>query len=259
MDRQLQRHQRRFSSTPIKLPPTAPPRCSSSDGLRRSSSSDSRATVTNGLNVGVEEDDCSESEDNHETPDVSSCGSSEFGDQEFVVKPPPFPSTLPCFPAAANPPYDKRAYEGGDRESASRVMQGVDGESFPSDTDDSTLMEDKESQQARLVFDDDDTWSHAEDATDDTGSVTEAAASGVPPQERMLTRKVAASKAVELDTGVVDGSANQTPDPPPCTSQLMTRLFPSLKPKAQNAPLPPPSVAPEPRNVEEAPGERNSN
>ncbi|XP_076027823.1 centrosomal P4.1-associated protein isoform X2 [Genypterus blacodes] len=238
--RRLQLHQRRFSSTPIKSPP------SSSDGPRCKSLLDSRTSaMAAGQDVDVG-DDCSEDEDGQQTPDLSSCSSSESGDQEVLIKPPLFLNAVPCLPVDTDPPYDNRAYEGA---SASCAMQEDGGGSVLSDTDDSTLMEDKDSRQELLVFDDDDTWSHG----DETGPVTQATASGISPPERILTRKVAVSKAVEPDTGLVRAPAYQDPGPPPLppppppppTSQLMTRLFPSLKPKAQNAPLPPPSVAPE--------------
>uniref|UniRef100_A0A665V3I4 Uncharacterized protein n=1 Tax=Echeneis naucrates TaxID=173247 RepID=A0A665V3I4_ECHNA len=99
----------------------------------------------------------------------------------------------------------------------------------------------------KVVFDDDDTWNDLEETavdphhdTSGVGPVSDATANPVSAPERTLLRKVAVSKAVEPDKGTVVGSANLDLDPPPPVSQLMTRLFPSLKPKTQNASLPPP-------------------
>uniref|UniRef100_UPI003AAC4B3A centrosomal P4.1-associated protein n=1 Tax=Centroberyx gerrardi TaxID=166262 RepID=UPI003AAC4B3A len=265
-------HERRLSSTPIKSPKPSPPaalhRCNSSG--RSGSSSSSSVGVTCKSNssdsealVDEEEEEEDGSEGKDETSDVSSCCSSEFGDQEAVVEPPMFPGAL-CFPAPSNPPYDKRSYQDQDscRETGSDVT-GRDGEESDgvlSDPDDSTLMEDRDHQQGRLVFDDDDTWNDLEDAAggppnDSGGASPVSKATGFSPPERALMRKVAVSKGVELDKGVAVSLANQEPDSPLPASQLMARLFPSLKPKAQNAPLPP-AAAPEPRKAEEAPGQQ---
>ncbi|KAM7380102.1 hypothetical protein PAMP_003419 [Pampus punctatissimus] len=270
-------HQRRLSSTPIKSPPRgALQRCSSlgsSGGMAcKSSSVNTEAFVAkirdDALKSKVSIEDTEEHDDKRENSDVSSCGGSQFEDQEVVVKPPMFPSTL-CFPAPSNPPYDKRSYQDEDscRDSASDVTQGDDGES---NTDDSTLIEDKEGRQGRVVFDDDDTWNDLEvtavgTANDGRGvsPVSKETVNRISPVERTVLRKVAVSKVVELDTGMVAGSASQEPDPPPppppAASQLMTRLFPSLKPKAQNAPLPPPAVTfatSESRKAEEETGQQ---
>ncbi|XP_044072782.1 centromere protein J isoform X2 [Siniperca chuatsi] len=273
-------HPRRLSSTPIKSPPQgALQRCNSvgkSGGLaRKSSSMNSDAfvlkirddTLQDKVSIEDKEELDSGREDKHENSDVSSCGGSEFEDQEVAVKPPLFPSTL-CFPAQSNPPYDKRSYQDEDSCRDSDVTQVDDGDSDSvlSNADESTLIEDKDRQQGRVVFDDNDTWNDLEDtavctANDSRGvcPVSKATANGISPPERTLLRKVAVSKVMELDKGTVIGS-NQEPDPPPPpppppASQLMTRLFPSLKPKAQNAPLPPPppaaSVAPESKKPEE--------
>ncbi|KAM7406895.1 hypothetical protein PAMA_002880 [Pampus argenteus] len=264
-------HQRRLSSTPIKSPPRgALQRCSSLGSSSvmacKSSSVNTEAFVgkirddTLKNKVSIED---TEHDDKHENSDVSSCGGSQFEDQQIVVKPPMFPSTL-SFPAPSNPPYDKRSYQDEDscRDSASDVTQGDDGES---NTDDSTLIEDKEGRQGRVVFDDDDTWNDLEvtavgTANDGRGvsPVSKETVNRVSPPERTVLRKVAVSKVKELDTGMVAGSASQEPDPP-AASQLMTRLFPSLKPKAQNAPLPPPTVTfatSESRKAEEEAGQQ---
>lgn len=276
-------HLRRLSSTPIKSPPRgARQRCSSSSsnssgGLAcKSSSVTSDAIVVKMRDdalknkVSVEDKDKQDSgtEDKHENYDVSSSGGSEPEDQEVVVRPLVFPSTL-CFPAQSNPPYDKRSYQDEDscRDSVSDVTRGDDGESDSvlSHADESTLIEDKDGQQGRVVFDDDDTWNDLEDAAVSAASdsrgvspVSKATANGISPPARTLLRKVAVSKVVELDKGT-DPPASSSPPPP--ASQLMTRLFPSLKPKTQNAPLPPPpaaSAAPESKKPEEETGETNS-
>lgn len=272
-------HPRRLSSTPIKSPPRhSLQRCrsgDSSDGLAcKSSSMNSEAfvvktrddTLKNKVSIeGKEELDSGRKD---EDSDVSSCGGSEFEDQEVAVKPPLFPGSL-CFPAQSNPPYDKRSYQDEDscRDSASDVTQvdGGESDSVLSNADECTLIEDEDGQRGRVVFDDNDTWNDLEDtavgtASDSRGPVSKATASGVSPPERTLMRKVAVSKVVELDNGI--GSPKQEPDPPPAppppASQLMTKLFPLLKPKAQNAPLPPLPAASESKKPEEETGETNT-
>lgn len=270
---------RRLSSTPIKSPPRGALQRRSSVGRSgfaecKSSSMNSDAfvlrddTLKNKVSIEDKEEQDSGREDRHGNSGVSSCGGSDFEDQEVVVKPPLFPSTL-CFPAQSNQPYDKRSYQDEDssRDSASEVTQDDDAESDSVLSNaESTLTEDKDGHQDRVVFDDNDTWNDLEDTVggtpNDSRGVSKATANGIPPPERTLMRKVAVSKVVELDKGTVIGSTNQEPDPPP-PSQLMTRLFPSLKPKAQNAPLAPPppaaaSVAPESKKPEVETGETNT-
>uniref|UniRef100_A0A3B4Z1W9 Centromere protein J n=1 Tax=Stegastes partitus TaxID=144197 RepID=A0A3B4Z1W9_9TELE len=236
-------HQRRLSSTPIKSPPRDALRRCSSVGSSKNSSVISEGFVEtirdDALKARVSSGDKErEGEDKRKISDMSSCSGSEFGDQEVVVK------SSCCFPAPTNPPYDKRSYQDEDisRDLASDVAQEEDQQSDVSNDDDSTVIEDKDSQQQRVVFDDDDTWNDLEDTAIGTANqstevspVSKPAANRVSPPERTLLRKVAVSKVVELHKGPV----NLEPDPPPA-SQLMTRLFPSLKPKAQNAPGPPP-------------------
>ncbi|XP_040004086.1 centromere protein J isoform X2 [Xiphias gladius] len=273
-------HLRRLSSTPIKSPPRgALQRCSSvgsgGDLARRSSSVNSEAFVVkikddalkNKVSTEDREGQDSGTEDKQENSDVSSCGGSEFEDQGVAVKPPLFPSTL-YFPSQSNPPYDKRSYQDEDSCRASDATQDGDGEgdSVLSDADESTLIGDKDGQQGRVVFDDDDTWNDLEETpvnpAGDSGGVSpvsKATANGASPPERTLLRKVAVSKVVALDKGTVIGSGIPEPaTPPPPASQLMTRLFPSLKPKAQNVPLPPPatSVAPGSKKPEEETGQQ---
>ncbi|GAA6219153.1 centromere protein J-like [Lates japonicus] len=268
-------HHRRLSSTPIKSPSRVALQ-SSGDLTCKSNSVTSEAFVArirdNTLKDKVSMEDKGQDsggEDKHTNSDLSSCGGSEFDDQEVVVKPPLIPSTL-CFPAQSNPPYDKRSYQDEDscRDLASDVTEDGDGESNSvlSNTDDSTLIEGKDGQQGRVVFDDDDTWNDLEETpvhppnnNRGVSPVSEATNNSVSPPERTLLRKRAVSKVVELHKGTVIGSTSleQAPPPPPA-SQLMTRLFPALKPKAQNLPLPPPatSVAPESKKPEEETGQQ---
>ncbi|XP_070694180.1 centromere protein J [Pempheris klunzingeri] len=263
-------HPRRLSSTPIKSPPRGTLHRSRSVGDGGGLAGKSSSVISDAFvmkmrdeahknKVSAEQD--SRSEDEHHDSDVSSCGSSDFEDQEVAVKPALFPSSL-CFPPQSNLPYDKRSYQDEDSCRGSDVT-GADEESDSvlSNADESTLMED--GQQGGVVFDDDDTWNDLEDAAVGTGvsPVSKATASGASLPERTLLRKVAVSKVVEVDKSSATGSANQEPNglplpPPPLPppSLLMTRLFPSLKPKTQNAPLPPPpatSVAPESTKPEE--------
>nr|XP_046259671.1 centromere protein J isoform X2 [Scatophagus argus] len=246
-------HTRRLSSTPIKSPPRgAVHRCSSvgSSGVVACKSSSTNFngflvrdhTVKNKVSTEDEEEHDSGSEDRQRNSDVSSCGVSEIDDQEVVVEPPLFPSTL-CFPAQPNPPYDKRSYQDGDTSDETQVDDG-ESDSVLSYADESTLIEDKDGQQNRVVFDDNDTWNELEDtavsAANEITRLPKLTAIGISPPERTLLRKVAVSKIVGVDKSTGIGSAHQEPDPPPPASQLMTKLFPSLKPKAQNAPLPPP-------------------
>ncbi|XP_069011136.1 centromere protein J [Embiotoca jacksoni] len=244
-------HQRRLSSTPIKSPSRCAPQGSSGAGNRGGSACQSSSVVTirddtlkRKVSTEDEEGQDSEREDKQDVSDMSSCADSEFGDQEVVVK-----STL-FFPAPMNPPYDKRSYQDEDsfRDSASDVTREDEGDSdgVLSNADDSTLVENGDGGPRRVVFDDDDTWNDLEDAVAGTaddgggvGPVSKPTADEVPAPDRTLLRKVAVSKAAQMEKS----SVNPEPDPPPA-SQLMTRLFPSLKPKAQNAPLPAPPAAP---------------
>lgn len=261
MDQQHQGlHPRRLSSTPIKSPPRgAPQRCSSvgsSGGIACKSSS----TTSDAFVVKMRDDALKNKVSIENKEDKNSAvSSSESEDQEVAVKPPLFPSTL-CFPAQSNPPYDKRSYQDEDscRDSDVTPADDVESDGVLSNTDESTLIEDGDVQQGGVVFDDDDTWNDLEDTAVDSANdsrgvspVSKATANGISPPARTLLRKVAVSKVVELDQ-----STDSPPPPLPPASQLMTRLFPSLKPKTQNAPLPPP--APESRKPEEEKGETNT-
>lgn len=162
----------------------------------------------------------------HVHADVWPCG----GRQDVLSKAPLYPEP--------KQPYDKRSYQ--DKDSAS----DAEGKSVVS-ADGSTLIEDKD-EQNRVVFDDDDTWNDQDDSVVRTPGKSDGSARGSTLPERALLRKVAA-----LDRGTLPGSTSQESDPPPA-SELMTRLFPSLKPKAPNPPPPPP---PELKNPQEETGE----
>ncbi|XP_045062450.1 centromere protein J isoform X2 [Coregonus clupeaformis] len=273
------RHPQRLSSTPIKSPKPSPTKGVHSGGTSKSglgtgtSSSESpgvsavrakEVVMRENSKATEEEDEVSDRKQHEEISDVSFHSSSEFGDREEVARPPYqtiLPSNLWENPLpTSNPPYDKRSYQ--DREGGSGQAEGG-GES---ELDDSTLLNDREEgeREGRLVFDDDDTWNDLEEAGSivEDHSRTKGAATGnshtltvtgndISPPERMLNRKVAVAKGVELERVSVITAANQEPDPPPA-SQLMARLFPSLKPKTQ---VPPPPQ-PEPRKTEDGPGQQ---
>ncbi|XP_045563439.1 centromere protein J isoform X4 [Salmo salar] len=270
------RHPRRLSSTPIKSPKPSPTKGIHSGGTSKSglgtgtSSSESsgvsavraKEVVMREKGKATEEEDEMSDCKQHEEICISFHRSSEFGDQEEVARLPyqtifpsnPWENTLPT----SNPPYDKSSYQ--DREGGLGQAEG----GRESDLDDSILLEDREEgdHKGRLVFDDDDTWNDLEEA----GRIvedpirTKGAATGnshtltvtgndVSSPERTLKRKVAVAKGAELERVSIITAANQEPDSPPA-SQLMARLFPSLKPKTQ---APPP---PEPRKSENGPGQQ---
>ncbi|XP_062313672.1 centromere protein J isoform X3 [Osmerus eperlanus] len=244
-------HPRRLSSTPIKSPRPSPPKGpEGGEGERRSYGCGAPAETGEDLlrsaaragedHDDEEEDDDEDTERKPEASDISSTSSSEFGDEVVAGSShvPTFPSSL-CF-STSNPPYDKRSYQDQGRvENSGQGGEEDDHSMVSSDPDDSTLLEDKEDHQGHLVFDDDDTWNDLEE----TGGahaeslVPAAMVNDLTSPERMLTRKTAMVKGVVPDRGGAMGTANQDPDPPP-TSQLMTRLFPTLKPKAHIAPSP---------------------
>lgn len=212
------------------------------------------------------EEEDSGREEEHRDSDASSCGVSDLEYQEVVINRPLFPSTL-CFPTQPYQPYDKRSYQDPSRDTASDGTQNEDAESDSVLSNaESTLTEGKGGQQDRVVFDDDETWNDVEDTligtSGDSGGAFQASAKKTSPPERKLYRKVAVSRAAEVDADPITRPANQDTDPPPTPpSQLMVKLFPSLKPKAQNAPLAllsPPLAAPESKKPEVETGEINT-
>lgn len=166
--------------------------------------------------------------------EVWPCGYN-FEGQEVQSKPPLFPELTQ--------PYDKRSYQDNDSASEASQSDDAEGKSLIS-TAESTLMEDKD-EHNRVVFDDNDTWNDQEESVAAIAGSSDATARGSSHPERAPLRKVA-----------VTGSASQESDPPPA-SQLMERLFPSLKSTAQKAPLPLPP-APESTNPLEETGETDS-
>ncbi|CAN9497656.1 unnamed protein product [Ophioblennius macclurei] len=236
-------HQRRLSSTPIKSPPIAGlQRCSraAESGSVNPEASVEPLTVdaqTREIGTSDEDERDPEKEVEQEESDVSSCSGSEFGDEEAAVRSDVF------FPAQSNPPYDKRSYQDEDsfRDSAPEEDEEEEEEEEEEDDEvnDSTLIEDEDDRPDRVVFDDDDTWSDLEytaigrdEDVKEEYPVSELAVKTVSAPEKHLVRKVAACRGAELE---------KEPDPPPPpVSQLVSKLFPALKPKVQNAPPPPP-------------------
>ncbi|XP_037542657.1 centromere protein J [Nematolebias whitei] len=238
-------HKRRLSSTPIKSPSAG--EAHKYSGVQHRdvlvcpsvSGGEMRMNTLEGkVSADDDEGQGSEEEDKHKISDISSCGS-EFGD-EVVSK------GASGFPTVSDPPYDKRSYQDEDSfgDSESDVAHEEDAErgGVLDDAEDSTLIEDRDGQQGRVVFDDDNTWNDLDDTAVGKTSerrefrpVSKLTLCEAARPEMTLLRKIATGKAVEPD---------QVPEPdPPPASQLMTRLFPSLKPKAQNAPVPPPAVS----------------
>lgn len=217
---------RRLSSTPVKAPPKGELRRCSSVGS--SGFEDGKADLMNSdaLKNGVSVQDAEEG--GGVFPDVWPCGGYPFEGQELLTK--------ASFPESKQP-YDKRSYQDQDSASEASQSDAAEGKSVLS-TAESTLVEDKD-EQGGVVFDDDDTWNDQEDSVVTTAGDGNATAGESPPPQRPLLRKVA-----------VTGSTNQKSDRPPA-SELMTKLFPSLRPKTQNAPVPP---APEPKPPQEESG-----
>lgn len=223
---------RRLSSTPVKSPPKGSlRRCSSlgSGGFEECKdnflNSGASAVGNNALQHKGSTEDAKE--ERRVYADVWPCGGYNFEGLEVHSEPPLFQEL--------KQPYDKQSYQ--DDDSASEVSQSNDaeGQSIIS-TAESTLIED-EDEQNRVEFDDNETWNDQESGVTTAGGSDATAKGSSPPQHAPL-RKVA-----------VTGSTHQESDPAPA-SQLMTRLFPSLKPKAQNAPLPLPP-APESKHPQE--------
>ncbi|KAF7215319.1 centromere protein J isoform X2 [Nothobranchius furzeri] len=230
-------HRRRLSSTPIKLPGRSEPqqRCPAGAEPETPGVTIRSDALKNNESSEREDGQSSEEEGKHEVSDGSSGCASDFGDKVAI-------KGTACFTETSDPPYDKWSYqdEGSCRDSSSDVGQEDVGESegVPSSSDDSTLIEDRDSQQGRVVFDDDDTWNDLDETavsrTDDSREFHPDSSPAVrksSPPEKVLLRKVAAK--------VVDVGKDLVPDPP--ASQLMSRFFPSLKPQAQNTPLPLPA------------------
>ncbi|XP_052422422.1 centromere protein J isoform X2 [Carassius gibelio] len=222
----LQRDRRRLSSTPIKatsqsaLPsrgqgpavtPSVPPVPPTNTAIQRDI-----------ISIGPKEQRGFYEEETDEKLDENllNCNSRL---QSF-----PNPPITHCFQVPTTLPYDKRTYQ--DRDGASSPEED---ERSLSTNGDSTLLESR----AQLEFDDDDTWNDPEEES--------CCPAEESPSERALKRKVAFSKGVKPAGGSPHAVGNQKEAPPTC--QLVSKLFPALKPK----PSPPVTVvqAQEPQNV----------
>lgn len=255
------RHQhRRLSSTPIRSPKPSPPKkCQSGDATSDRAGSAlpaclpvAVATATRGDAVGefgergkaITSDPCSsESEEVEDDPE-----------QKVLQHILELPSS-PCF-SPSQGQYDKTSYQ--DKEEDLCGEEEHNGTSGFTDHNDSTLTEGQGQgfKDDRLVFDDDDTWNDLEDAgnaedgdTNDGGGITHDPLGA--ESDRALKRKVATVKVPEC---VPQGNPAFREVEPPPTSQLVAKLFPSLKPKPQ--PAPPPAPGPKVAAGDQAAGKR---
>ncbi|XP_043105078.1 centromere protein J [Puntigrus tetrazona] len=146
----------------------------------------------------------------------------KLNDKSLISDPP----IIHCFQVPTTLPYDKRTYQ--DRDGASSPEE--DERSLSTNAD-STLIESR----AQLEFDDDDTWNEAEEES--------CCPAEESPSERALKRKVAFSKGVKPAGGSPHAVGDRKETPPTC--QLVSKLFPALKPK----PSPPVTMVQEPQNV----------
>uniref|UniRef100_A0A8C2I455 Centrosomal P4.1-associated protein n=1 Tax=Cyprinus carpio TaxID=7962 RepID=A0A8C2I455_CYPCA len=147
------------------------------------------------------------------------------------LKPLPNMSNPPithCFEVPTTLPYDKLTYQ--DRDGASSPEED---ERSLSNNGDSTLIDSR----AQLEFDDEDTWNEPEEES--------CCPAEESPSERALKRKVAFSKGAKPAGGSPHAVGNGKEAPPTC--QLVSKLFPALKPK----PSPPVTVeqVQEPQNM----------
>ncbi|KAJ8407110.1 hypothetical protein AAFF_G00287860 [Aldrovandia affinis] len=247
-----QQHRGRLSSTPIKSPKPSPPKAGQdSDGTPDPAGSAPPACPPAAAMATTRADPVAGLSERDEEV-ASDPGSSDFEvaedveiEREALRQESPLPSSL-CFPSS-QAQYDKTSYQGKDRSGVVGVAQQVGEEGQRDDAggfgnhDDSTLTEGQgRGFEDRLVFDDDDTWNDLEDGGNvEEGGDDNDGGGGIthdPPgagSDRALRRKVATARGLE--------SEPQGPEPPP-TSQLMAKLFPSLKPKARPTPPPGPGA-----------------
>lgn len=191
--------------------------------------------------VEDKEEDDGGGDEEHRNSDATSFCVSDLEDEEVAVNPaPPLPSAL-RFPAQPHQPYDRRSYQDPGRDAASDETQDDESDEALS-TAESTLTEDKDGRRDGVVFDDDETWYDPEDTPAvspvEGGRAFEALSDRISLPERRLYRSAGVSGAADA----IARPATQEPDPPltPPPSQLMVKLFPSLKAKTQNAPQAPP-------------------
>ncbi|KAJ8352609.1 hypothetical protein SKAU_G00240850 [Synaphobranchus kaupii] len=250
LDRQDSRgrhHLRRLSSTPIKPPKPSPPKTGQSgDGAPERPGSALAACPSVAVAAAARGDPVGGFGERREAvaSDPCSSDSEEVEDepeQEALRHVPALPGS-PCF-SPSQGRYDKTSYQ--DEEGA-LCGGGEHGETGGfSDHDDTTLTEGQgQGFKDDLVFDDDDTWNDLEDTgnAEDSGSNDGVSITHDPPgagSDRGLKRKVAIVKVPEC---APQGEPAYRDLEPPPTSQLVAKLFPSLKPKPQPAP----PLAPEP-------------
>ncbi|XP_077392525.1 centrosomal P4.1-associated protein isoform X2 [Festucalex cinctus] len=141
-------------------------------------------------------------------------------DKEFerVVTPANLPNGS-CFPIQSEPPYDKRSYQDDDGESED-VLSSIGDSNNDEDDDESTLEDNKDATPGQVMFDDDNTWNEMDDT----------AVSVEPVSAEPINQESDAAPTLP------------PPSPPPPSSKLIMKLFPALKPKTHNAPLPPPDI-----------------
>ncbi|XP_061697528.1 centromere protein J isoform X2 [Syngnathoides biaculeatus] len=161
----------------------------------------------------------------HEDEEAKSSSESaaNFRGPEQAVTPPVFP-IIPCFPVPSEPPYDKRSYQDDDEES-DNVDRSVED-------DDSTLEDDKDATASRVMFGDDTTWNDMDDMA--------VSAEPVSPETANQDSDAASNPPPPSPPPPPPPSPPPPPPPAPPSSKLMMKLFPVLKTKTTNAPLPPP-------------------
>ncbi|KAK2904980.1 hypothetical protein QQF64_033162 [Cirrhinus molitorella] len=210
----LQRDRRRLSSTPIKstsqpAPPShgQGPAVTPEPMLGPSTlvSSTNTAIQRDVINIGLKEQRGLSEEETDETLNDNNSGLQPLPNMSN-------PRTTHCFQMPTTLPYDKRTYQ--DRDGASSPEED---EGSLSNNGDSTLIESR----AQLEFDDDDTWNEPEEES--------CCPAEESPSERALKRKVAFSKGVKPADGSPHAVGNRKEVPPTC--QLVSKLFPALKPK----------------------------
>ncbi|XP_048834229.1 centromere protein J [Brienomyrus brachyistius] len=282
LDRQNSRgghHNRRLSSTPIKSlerrqsaeKGCRPPICTGAARLKPGGPQPGTAGQKKSDNLKVKE---AQAATNTAATRASSHSSLEFGDPDDTVREVEVaPAELAlhghlCFPVPSAALYDRMSYQ--DRDIDLNHSKGKEScEVEFSQHAGTILTENGETRTAdHIVFDDDDTWNDVEDAGDleeeeetagddedgddddddetrmgDSDHVSIEAISHVP-SDGALKRKVAAVKGE--DRGLYPKEGDQVSSPPP-TSQLVAKLFPSVKPKVKLGPAaavePPKAVA----------------
>ncbi|KTF83091.1 hypothetical protein cypCar_00014691 [Cyprinus carpio] len=216
----LQRDRRRLSSTPIKSTSQSalPSRCQGSAVTPEPMLGHSvpvpptNTTIQRDvISIGPKEQrGFSKEETDEKLDDNLLCSNSGLKPLPNMSNPP----ITHCFEVPTTLPYDKLTYQ--DRDGASSPEED---ERSLSNNGDSTLIHSR----AQLEFDDDDTWNEPEEES--------CCPAEESPSERALKRKVAKPAG-----GSPHAVGNGKEAPPTC--QLVSKLFPALKPK----PSPPVTV-----------------